>query len=81
MRRIIALSVVLLAVFSLAQCHGRPRVEGQPCIARNPKRCNESESEPAEMVMGTPEPVEEGFGYKVNNFAYIIINILYALQS
>lgn len=62
MQCITALLAVLLAVFSLAECHGFP-AEGEPCTVRNPKRCEDSDLEQSAVMMSDPEPVEDGFGY------------------
>lgn len=61
MQCITALLAVLLAVFSLVECHGFP-AEGEPCTVQ--KRCVE---EPFAVMMSDPEPVEDGFGYKIEN--------------
>lgn len=63
MQCITALLAVLLAVFSLVECHGF-HAEGEPCTVRNPERCVE---EPSAVMMSDPEPVEDGFGYKIEN--------------
>lgn len=60
MRRTTAFLAVLLAAFSLAECHDFPE-EGEPCNVRNPQRCEDSE--PSAVMVGAPERVEEGFGY------------------